>query len=54
MITTQKTIWCDEDDCEEWTQWAVTANELARKTARDKGWACHSGGDFCPEHNTKP
>lgn len=59
MISTQKTLWCDyegddgEPECGNWEQFPVKTNSGARKRAREMGWACHSGGDFCPDHNTK-
>jgi len=52
-VTTSKTVWCDGEDCHDFIQETTTRASRVREIARDRGWACHSGGDFCPDCNTK-
>jgi hypothetical protein len=51
-ITVTTDIFCDGDDCSQWTHGAVsrrTAASAARKNARRAGWKITRKGDFCPE-----
>lgn len=42
------TIWCDTDDCQQWTDHGQSRVADTRRLARAEGWTVKDGMDRCP------
>lgn len=49
-VTKETTIWCDADECVEWTQQNTGSVAEARRLAARSGWVQRGGKDFCRGH----